>query len=444
MFTDARGHTITSDVAEAASEVDLAIQHLVGRRAAFSAAVAKARELDPECALAHVLAGLMACGLRKESGLVAAREALTAAEAQRTRVTEREQHYIDALAAATVRDADAVVDHLEAIVHTHPTDLLASVLIQGELFWTGDMQRSAAISARSDASWDGSVPGYCDWLALRAFDLEEMGELDAAEERGRASVELDPNNLWGAHAVAHVLEMRGDSAGGIRWLDQLHGGWDAGGPMKFHLWWHRCLCHIEQGDMEAALEIHDAWLRNPEQPIQQALPDFYLDIQNAASHLIRLELQGVDVGDRWLALADAIESSWQDLSNPFTTLHVAMILAATDQQDRLQSLIDAVDRLSRDSASAVAASYRDGPAVLRAIAAHRSGEHQTVVRETAAVRDALWRLGGSHAQRDVLFQLLYDSARQCRDQALLAAIGTDLERIGFVDPLQRVAYRAAS
>lgn len=441
MHSDSRGHEITTDVAAAAVEVDAAIQHLVGRRAAFAPSVAKARELDPECVLALVLSGLMACGARKASSLPAAHEALASAQAQRHRVSPREAHYIDALAAAVQRDANTVVDHLEAIVADSPTDLLASVLIQGELFWTGDMKRSAAISARTDAAWSPTVDGYADWLALRAFDLEEIGELDAAEQRGRHCIEQDPDNLWGAHAVAHVLEMRGDSAAGIRWLDQLKGGWDTGGPMKFHLWWHRCLCHIEQGETDAALEIHDQWLRNPEQPIQQALPDFYLDIQNGASHLIRLELQGVDIGTRWHALADAIDGSWQDLSNPFTTLHVAMILAATDQRDRADDLLDLVESQCRDTASPLAEAYRDAPAVLRAIVAHRTGDHAEVIRQAADVRSALWRLGGSHAQRDVLFQLLYDSARRCKQTALLDTLALDLERIGFADPLQRVAYR---
>jgi len=189
--------------------------------------------------------------------------------------------------------------------------------------------------------------------------------------------------------------------------------------MKYHLWWHRCLCHIEQGEHDAALEIHDTWLRNAELPFQQALPDFYLDVQNGASNLIRLELQGVEVGDRWQALADAIEDSWSDLSNPFTTLHVAMVLAATGQHDRQQTLLSAVNTLVNEHDSSLATAYSGVPEVLDFIAAHRAGQHKQVAARGASSRDSLWRLGGSHAQRDVLFQLLFDSASRCQDHALI-------------------------
>ena len=39
-------------------------------------------------------------------------------------------------------------------------------------------------------------------------------------------------------------------------------------------------------------------------PLTQAMPDMYIDVQNAASMLFRLARQGIDVGDRWTELAD--------------------------------------------------------------------------------------------------------------------------------------------
>jgi hypothetical protein len=444
MHTDCRGHAITTVEPQAAAALDQAIADLVGRRSSLTPTLARVRELDPDCVLGQVLTGMMGCGVRKQSGLESARGAHAVASAQKEAVTPRERLYIDVLESAIAREPDAVVGQLSAILEQSPTDLLASVLIQGELFWTGDMQRSAAQSSRVDSQWSPSVEGYADWLALRAFDLEETGELALAERLGRESVERDPHNLWGAHSVAHVLEMKGESSEGIRWLDGLKGQWDAGGPMKYHLWWHRCLCHIEQGEHDAALEIHDTWLRNAELPFQQALPDFYLDVQNGASNLIRLELQGVEVGDRWQALADAIEDSWSDLSNPFTTLHVAMVLAATGQHDRQQTLLSAVNTLVNEHDSSLATAYSGVPEVLDFIAAHRAGQHKQVAARGASSRDSLWRLGGSHAQRDVLFQLLFDSASRCQDHALINGIHVDLERIGFINPLERVAYQDAA
>lgn len=448
MYQDSRGYPITTESSAAAAAVDAAIGHLVGRRAAVMASIDDAIAADPHCVMAHVLAGLMACGARKTTALDTARDAFAEARATGGKVTPRERLYLGALKQSIARRPGDAVSRYEAILDDHPTDLLAAVMAQGELFWTGDMARSARLSARCEPAWHEGVDGYADWLALRAFDLEEGGDFDAAERLGRESVERDPHNLWGAHAVSHVLEMRGDSAEGVRWLDGLKQGWDAGGPMRFHLWWHRCLCHVELGEHEQALALHDAWLRNDALTFQQQVPDFYLDVQNAASHLLRLELAGSDVGDRWQPLAAAIDASWNDLSNPFTTLHVAMVLAATGQRDRFLALQREVETLAGDASNdtdsapaTLADAYRGGVEMLAAVKAHRERRFQDVVAQAAPLRGALWRFGGSHAQRDVLFQLLFDAARQTGDQALMQAIGEDVERIGFRAPFERHAYR---
>jgi len=352
MHHDSRGHAITTPSPDAAVAVDRAIAHLVGRRAAVMDAIDAAVASDQGCVMAQVLAGLMACGARKRAALPAARQALAAVQGTRGQASEREQRYVAVLEHAIERRPGHMVAGYEAILQEHPTDLLAAVMAQGELFWTGDMARSARLSAQADPAWHDGIDGYAHWLALRAFDLEEAGRFDRAERSGRACIERDPANLWGAHAVAHVLEMRGENAAGIRWLEGLEGGWSAGGPMRFHLWWHRCLCHVELGEHDMALALHDAWLRNDGLAFQRAVPDFYLDVQNAASHLLRLEIAGADVGPRWQPLAAAINGSWDDLSSPFTTLHVGMVLAATGQHERLEALIGQVEALTATAGDA--------------------------------------------------------------------------------------------
>jgi len=124
----------------------------------------------------------------------------------------------------------------------------------------------------------------------------------------------------------------------------------------------------------------------------------------------------------------ATRSCRSSKSNPFTTLHVAMVLAATGQHDRQQTLLSAVNTLVNEHDSSLATAYSGVPEVLDFIAAHRAGQHKQVAARGASSRDSLWRLGGSHAQRDVLFQLLFDSASRCQDHALINGIHVDLER----------------
>ena len=45
---------------------------------------------------------------------------------------------------------------------------------------------------------------------MLAFALEQAGALDAAEDAGRRAVGMNRDDPWAQHAVAHVLEARGD------------------------------------------------------------------------------------------------------------------------------------------------------------------------------------------------------------------------------------------
>ncbi|MFX7849954.1 hypothetical protein ABTK11_22865, partial [Acinetobacter baumannii] len=74
------------------------------------------------------------------------------------------------------------------------------------------------------------------------------------------------------------------------------------------------------------LELYDQGFRNLASPIVEMQPDLYIDVQNAASMLFRLELLDVDVGDRWIELADKAEGRIGDCLNTFTLPHWMMAL----------------------------------------------------------------------------------------------------------------------
>ena len=65
---------------------------------------------------------------------------------------------------------------------------------------------------------------------------------------------------------------------------------------------------LERGEMDRILALYDGEFRNLMSRLTEAQPDLYIDVQNAASMLFRLRRHGVDVGDRWVELADKAES----------------------------------------------------------------------------------------------------------------------------------------
>ena len=141
------------------------------------------------------------------------------------------------------------------------------------------------------------MPGYGTVLSCHCFSHEECGDYAVAEPSGRAAIEIDPGDVWGTHAVAHIMEMQGRHAEGIAWLDELERHWEGGSNLLHHLWWHRALFHLERGEFDAVLDLYDRRFRNLTAPLTQAQPDLYIDVQNAASMLFRLERLGIDVGD---------------------------------------------------------------------------------------------------------------------------------------------------
>ena len=73
-------------------------------------------------------------------------------------------------------------------------------------------------------------------------------------EWGRQAVERNSGDLWAIHAVAHVLEMQGRSAEGVKWLDYTPEQWAHKNPFKAHVWWHAALFFLAQGEYDRALQ----------------------------------------------------------------------------------------------------------------------------------------------------------------------------------------------
>lgn len=440
MLTDARHFQITTGSEQAAAHLSNAIECFLRKRFDARQHLQFALQEDPHCTLSHALQGLMLAGLRKTAMHDVIQQSLALAQQGAEQATVRERGYVKALEYCLDGQPELAIHCYEQILQDHPTDLLALSLAQGELFWLGQMPRAEKLSASVFSQWSAELTAYPDYLAIRSFDLEEVGEFAQAENFGRESVALRADNIWGAHAVAHVLLMQNRVQEGLGWLDDLSEHWEAANQLKFHLWWHQCLFHLEEHNHPAALSIYDQWLRNPEQPLTQALPDFYLDLQNGASLLWRLETAGVDVGDRWQAIADAVMPGYRDMTNPFTSAHIAIILQASGRQSEFDELLDCMRQFIASNDNALAQGYENALATAKACRSHRQGNHAEVLELLMPRQSTLVHMGGSHAQQEVFFQMMFDSARRLERVEDMQSLGRDLERQGFQALTERVAY----
>ncbi len=352
-------------------------------------------ETDPDMIMAHCLKGyfflLMASGPLQER----VPKVLAVAEKGLASATPREQAHVQALKHWAGADPGAAARVWEDILAEHPLDLLAMRLAHHTYFYLGASGEMLESVERIIGAWDESLPGYGFVLGMRSFALEECGEYAAAEKTGRAAVVLNADDPWAIHAVAHVMEMQDRHAEGIDWICGLESNWNSANNFRYHLWWHRALMHLDRGELEEALRLYDKDMWDPES-------DEYLDICNDVSLLLRLELLGVDVGDRWQVLTEKVAERTGERLLPFVDCHFVAALAAGGK-------VEAASEMANAMATAGGVFADVGTPVSNAMIAHREGDYADAAKLLRDVRDNIVAMGGSHAQRD-LFELILSDA----------------------------------
>lgn len=405
MQHDVRGLALSTDSAAAAAAFNAAIADYLEYRLSAGEKVKQVLAADPDFALGHILRGYFMLLIGSNATLPAARKALAQAQALAAGITPRERMHLAALEAWAGGDTIQAGAVWEQLLAEYPTDILALRLQHFASFWLGRSAALRELPAGVLPSWSPELPGYGNVLGMLAFGLEECGEYAAAEKAGREAVERNPVDLWAIHAVAHVLEMQGRLKDGIAWLNQPAGTWSDRNPFKDHVWWHRALYSLEGGDFDRVLELYDAEIEVDEN-------GFYLDVQNAASLLLRLEFCGVDVGNRWELLASVAGKRLDDHVLAFTDTHFALALAKGGRGDEASRLIGSLRAFGANPGANSAAKLAlplTAP-ISEAILAFAEKRHDRALELLLPLRYDWQQVGASHAQRDIFQQIVIEAA----------------------------------
>ena len=410
MLHDSHGLPISTSSADAAAAFQRCVESYLKARVDLREHLAAMLKADAEFGFAQCLKGYFVMLLDKQAAVPVAGEAAKAARRLSDKATARERMHIDALDAWVAGDLDRALAVWEEILLAHPTDVLSFRFAHYKYFWTGRPRDMLASVERIAPKWGRELSGYGPMQGCRCFAHEECGDYATAEKAGREAIEIDPADLWAAHGVAHVMEMQGRARDGIAWLSGLERHWEPGNQLRHHLWWHRALYHFEQREFDEVLSLYDQQFRNIASPLTKAQPDYIIDIQNAASMLFRLERQGVDIGNRWIEIADKAEQRIGDCLSAFTLPHWMMALAATGRGDAARRLLDGMREFGAGPASTAAVVREIALPVSQAILARRNRDYVAALDLMRPVLPDTQRLGGSHAQHDVLKQLFLDCA----------------------------------
>lgn len=444
MHFDNRDLPLSSASAESATAFDHVVTGYLTQRADTPVRLKALLEADPDFALAHCMRGyFMMLGYKQDVVPVAIKEAQTA-QALADNATPREQLHIAALTAWTEGEFDRTLAIWEEILRDHPLDVVAFRLAHFNNFWLGRPQDMVASVERVMPAWSEDIPYFSTMLACHSFAHEEAGNYMAAEPSGRRAIELDPGDLWAAHAIAHVMESQGRRSEGIDWIAKLAPNWEGSHNMQHHLWWHCALFNLEYGDYATVLDLYDTRFRDLAAPLTVESPDVYIDVQNAASALFRLQRLGVDIGERWEELADKAEERIGDCVSAFTLPHWMMALTATGRTESAMRMVEGMRGFANGKGT-VSVIVRDyALPIAEAQLAHAAGRHDDALALMRPVIGGMYRLGGSHAQQDVLEQLFLDAALKADSASDIRFV---LERVAgrrAIPPERFVGWREAA
>jgi hypothetical protein len=371
--------------------VDLLLAGWPGAAEALEGAIAA----DADFALAHIARARLHSFYQQ--GEAARKTAAMAREKVARRGTEREKSHVETLALAVEGQLAGALSSTLKHLESWPRDAMVMALPLGAfgLFaFSGmaDHERARQELCERYARHYGE-----DWwfLTFLGWALTENGHV----AKGRAITErafgLRRANAHGAHAVLHAMF----EDGSVDEADALVEAWipsyDRSGILHGHIRWHQALGALERNDVDTALEIYAAVLA----PAVTQAPPLNV-VTDEAGLLWRLRIHGHAVPEHLWREADAFaRASFPRSSIPFADVHMALFAAATGDRAALQARLGAIEQRLADGRLAAGPVV---PAICRAMNAFAGEDYGICVRELEGVLDDVARIGGSHAQREIV------------------------------------------
>ena len=389
MARDGQGLEVSNANADAIAAVDFLNEQWLGFGNRMAEFIASA-DREETCAMLPLLAASLVLSMNSAEGHAAAGRYLGRTRAMAAGANARERAWIAATEAWVAGETPAAQKIHEDMATQWPRDLLSAKIGQLHAFSHGDAEGILRIGERIVSA---NAENHYVW-AMHAFGLEECNRLDEAEAAARKAIAMERRDPWAHHAVAHCLEARGKMIDGVTFLAEMSDTWeDCNSFMYTHLWWHRALFLVDLDRTDEALELYDT-------RVWGVWKAFSEDQINAISLLARLELRGIDVGDRWADVATYLKPRLHEHFSPFLDLQYLYGLARAGEgsavTEMLASLEDRAERarpFEREAWADCAVPAAHG------LAAHAAGDFAGAARLLGQAMPHLKPIGGSIAQR---------------------------------------------
>lgn len=432
MAQDALGNEVTTSDPATLAGIDDFISGFLGYEKK-AGNVLGAADANPESVLANVYAGFSWMFLEAMGAHRKAAQYLMRAQATIAGANQREALLVEQLAHWVANDIPRVQAIGDEIVSRWPTDLASVKLHQYFSFNRGDAPSMLRIAEAALPANAGNPHIH----GMLAFGYEQMHRIPEAEAAARRALSLKTKEPWAQHALAHVMLSSGRTREGVEFLGEASRTWvELNSFMYTHNWWHKALFHISLGDEQAVFDAYDNHVWGIE-------PDYSQDQVGAVSLLARMEVAGMDVGNRWEDVAAHLKSRARDTLQPFLTLQYLYGLARAERAEA-DELMAAIEERAASATGFDTVVWREValPAA-RGMLAHARRDHAAAARWLSVANPRLQEIGGSHAQRDLFGQLLLDAHMKTGNYAVARQM-LEMRRTWDPDgvPLQRMLAEA--
>ena len=403
--TDHRGCDISGATPAALQAYERSLATWLSWRRGADVQIEQALRDAPDFAMAHVLRAYMQVCSRDRERVRSARPILQ--RAAQLPANGREAAHLAVIAAALDDDFAQVRDRLAGLLQQHPRDVLALHVAHALDYASGDAARMNERVAALLPAWSDDLPGYHAMLSMQAFGLVENGEVERAEQTARAALASNPFDARAHHVMAHVFETSGRAEAGLRWMNDHADQWANGTVVSTHGWWHVALFHLALGQTDRALGLYDLCVRSGHS-------HEIADLIDAASLLWRIELLGGDAGARWFELAQAWAPRIADAYSTFNDLHAMLAFVGARDWELARRLETTLAASRREPTRHGRMTRELGLRACRGLIAFGRGNHALAIALLARLPARCHRLGGSHAQRDVLHLTMLQAVERIR------------------------------
>lgn len=420
-FPDARGNPCGSSQPRALEAAESALWRMMSYCDAALADLDSAIAADPHWSLPHVMKAGVLLGSTDAAQLPAARRHIDEASARADAAPPRERAHLKAVELLADGRWQAACSVWDGILLDHPRDALALHSAQLWDFHRGDLLSLWQRPARVLPAWDDADPLHPHVWSLVAFGLEENHFHPQAEEAGRRALAVEARVPWAIHAVAQVMEMQGRYEEGAVWLRQHQSTWVEGNGCAAHLWWHKCLFRLEAMDIAGVLRLVDAHLSGA------ALQHTAQRI-DAVSMLWRLHLLGSDMSAQFRVVLGGWPLPACEAGHyAFNDVHAVLAMVGADEIQAADAWVARCAERALEAEDARRSNHlvsrEVGMPLMRGLLALARGDADGAVDLIYPMRNAAQRLGGSHAQRELIDHTLLAAAargsRRTLGQALL-------------------------